>query len=185
MNNKLLTSSLIALAISATSTTFAADVGSGTIEFNGVVNTGACTIAPSSMNKQVNLGSVPEASLITAGDQGPVSDFTLELTNCMLNPALELDPALDPKPDDFSKVSVKFIGQMTPTGDLWANFGTANNVAITFESGLGVALKTGDSVEQTLNEGTNVINLSARMQSLGGATAGSVKSTVAYVLDYQ
>ncbi|MEX6398281.1 hypothetical protein AB6E88_14870 [Providencia hangzhouensis] len=62
--------------------------------------------------------------------------------------------------------------------------GTATNVVL-FQNASGTNLKTNDTVEQSLNAGTNVINLSARMQALGAATAGSVKSTVAYVLDYQ
>ncbi len=50
------------------------------------MNTGACTIAPSSVNKEVQLGSVPAASLQTAGSQGPNVDFTLELTDCIFGP---------------------------------------------------------------------------------------------------
>ena len=161
----------------ASSSVFAADVGSGTIEFNGVVNTGACTIVPSSVNKQVQLGSVPVASLQTAGSEGPVSDFALELINCMLDPT--------GSGDDFSKVSVTFTGQMDAAGNLWANSGTANNMGVLFQDQDGNDLKTGDKVEQDLRAGSNTINLSARMQSLGAATAGTVKSTVAYVLDYQ
>lgn len=174
-----LASSVLALVISSASiSVFAAtDVGSGTIEFNGVVNTGACTIVPSSVNKQVNLGSVPVASLQAAGDQGPVSDFTLELTNCMLDPTAS--------GTDFSKVSVTFTGQMEGTGNLWANNGTATNMAILFQDDQDNELKSNDNVEQALRAGNNTINLTARMQALGAATAGSVKSTVAYVLDYQ
>ncbi|WP_142793337.1 fimbrial protein, partial [Klebsiella pneumoniae] len=68
---------------------------------------------------------------------------------------------------------------------LWANSGTAQNVGILFQDGNGNNLKTGDVIFQNLNAGSNTINLSARMQALGVATGGSVKSTVAYVLDYQ
>lgn len=177
MKKTLLASSIIALTFTAASTSFAADVGSGTIEFNGTVNTGACTISPSSVNKEVQLGSVPAASLQTAGSQGPNVDFTLELTDCILDPTAS--------GTDYSKVTVKFTGQMDAAGTLWANTGTATNVGVLFQNASGTNLKTNDTVEQSLNAGTNVINLSARMQALGAATAGSVKSTVAYVLDYQ
>ena len=52
MKLNVLASSVLALVISsASSSVFAADVGSGTIKFDGVVNTGACTIVPSSVNK--------------------------------------------------------------------------------------------------------------------------------------
>jgi len=178
MKLNVLASSVLALVISsASSSVFAADVGSGTIEFNGTVNTGACTIVPSSVNKQVGLGSVPVASLQAAGDQGPVSDFALELTNCLLDPS-----ASD---TDFSKVSVTFTGQMEGAGNLWANNGTATNMGVLFQDPNGTVLKSNDKVEQNLRAGNNTINLTARMQALGAATAGSVKSTVAYVLDYQ
>ncbi|WP_300002702.1 fimbrial protein [uncultured Cedecea sp.] len=179
MKLNVLASSVLALVITgASSSVFAADAGSGTIEFNGTVNTGACTIVPSSVNKQVPLGSVPVASLQTAGSQGPVSDFALELTNCMLDPTNSGNL--------YSKVSVTFTGQMDPTGNLWASSGTAQNMGVLFEDPTaGVVLKNNDKVEQTLYAGNNTINLTARMQALGAATAGSVKSTVAYVLDYQ
>lgn len=177
MKHKLLASSIVALSITAATSAFAADIGSGTIEFNGVVNTGACTIAPSSVNKQVNLGSVRVSSLQTAGSQGPVADFVLELTDCVLDPT--------ESGTDFSKVSVTFSGQMDAAGNLWESNGTASNVGVLLQDIDGVTLKSGDSVEQNLRAGTNLINLSARMQSLGGATAGTVKSTVAYVLSYQ
>lgn len=178
MKRNLFTFSALALVISAASSSvFAADVGSGIIEFNGVVNTGACTIAPSSVNKQVDLGSISAASLQTAGSQGPVSDFVLELTNCIMDPTAS--------GTDFSKVSVTFTGQIDAAGNLWANTGTANNMGVLFQDPNGKNLTSGSTVEQSLREGSNTINLSARMASLGNATAGTVKSTVAYVLDYQ
>lgn len=160
----------------SSSLAFAEDVGSGTIEFRGVVNTGACTIAPSSVNKLVNLGSVPVASLQTAGAQGPVSDFELELTNCMLDPA--------GSGTNYSKVGITFTGTMD-INNLWANTGTASNVGILFEDQRGGQIISGSTIEQAMRAGTNVINLSARMQATGAATAGTVKSTVVYVLNYQ
>ncbi|HHN8317310.1 TPA: fimbrial protein [Morganella morganii] len=177
MKKTLLASSIIALTFTAVSTSFAADVGSGTIEFNGTVNSGACSIVPSSINKEVQLGSIPAVSLKTARAQGPNVDFTLELADCVLDPAAS--------GTDYSKVTVKFTGQMDAAGVLWANSGTAQNVGILFQDGNGNNLKTGDVIFQNLNAGSNTINLSARMQALGVATGGSVKSTVAYVLDYQ
>lgn len=177
MKKTLLTSSVIALTLTAASTVFAADVGSGIIEFNGTVNTGACTIAPSSVNKEVQLGSVPAVSLKTAGQQGPNVDFTLELSDCVLDPT--------ESGSDFSKVKISFTGQMDASGNLWASTGTAKNVGVLFQDNTGKSLKTGDTVEQNLNAGANTIQLSARMQALAAASAGSVKSTVAYVLDYQ
>lgn len=177
MKKTLLASSIIALTLTAASTAFAADVGSGTIEFTGTVNTGACTVSPSSVNKEVQLGSVPASSLKTAGAQGPNVDFTLELSDCVLDPT---DGGTD-----YSKVKVSFTGQMDPAGTLWASTGTAQNVGVLFQDNTGKNLKTGDSIEQKLNAGANTIYLSARMQALAEATAGSVKSTVAYVLTYQ
>ncbi|MFP4908882.1 fimbrial protein [Providencia hangzhouensis] len=99
---------------------------SGTIEFDGTVNTGACTIAPSSVNKEVQLGSVPAASLQTAGSQGPNVDFTLELTDLSSN--------YTASGTDYSKVTVKFTGQMDAAGTLWASTGTATNVGVLFQN---------------------------------------------------
>lgn len=178
MNKKILSCTVMAMMLSVVANVHAADVGSGTIEFNGTVNSGACTIKPESVNKEVQLGSVPSTLLKTAGAQGPDVNFALELSDCVLNPSGATG-------DDLSKVSVTFNGQMDPAGVLWANMGSAQNVGILFKNSNGVNLKAGDSVEQKLNAGANIISLSARMQALGAATAGSVKSTVAYVLNYQ
>lgn len=163
MKSKIFNSSIMGLLFAASSSmAFAEDVGSGTIEFRGVVNTGACTIAPSSVNKLVNLGSVPVASLQTAGAQGPVSDFELELTNCMLDPA--------GSGTNYSKVGITFSGMMD-INNLWASTGTASNVGILFADQRGNTIVSGDTIEQTMREGTNVINLTARMQATGAATA--------------
>ena len=86
---------------------------------------------------------------------------------------------------DFSKIIVTFTGQMDAAGDLWANNGTATNMGVLFQTPNGDTLTNNDKVEQSMRAGSNTINLTARMQALGAATAGSVKSTVAYVLDYQ
>ncbi|MGG4610294.1 fimbrial protein [Providencia sp. Me31A] len=178
MKKTLLASSVIALTLTAASTAFAADIGSGTIEFNGTVNSGACTIAPTSVTKEVELGSVPTVSLKTAGAQGPNVNFTLELSDCVLETA-------DAEADDYSKVKVTFNGAMNSAGTLWANNGTAQNVGVLFQDSTGKNIKSGETIEQSLKTGANTVDLSARMQSLGAATSGSVKSTVAYVLDYQ
>lgn len=178
MKKTLLASSIIALTLTAASTSFAAtEVGSGAIEFNGVVNTGACTIAPTSVNKEVDLGSVPASSLKTAGAQGPQTDFSLELSDCVLEVGGEENP--------YSKVSIAFNGVMDGAGKLWENIGTSQNVGILFQDENGKNLTNQAPLEQQLKSGINVINLSARMQALGQASAGTVKSTVSYVLTYQ
>ncbi|HHR5884305.1 TPA: hypothetical protein ACS8C5_000044 [Providencia alcalifaciens] len=74
---------------------------------------------------------------------------------------------------------------MDPAGSLWASTGTAQNVGVLFQNDAGQSIKSGDTITQNMAAGANTINLSARMQALGQATSGSVKSTVAYVLDYQ
>ncbi len=60
---------LIALCLALTTTSIsamAADAGSGKITFKGTINSGACTIAPTDVNK-VQLGNIAAVNLDAAG----------------------------------------------------------------------------------------------------------------------
>lgn len=160
---------------------FAADAGSGTITFKGEINSGACSIKPADVNKEVPLGSVSAAALNAAGKQGPKSPFTLELVDCQLaNPGEPASP--------YSKVKVNFSGSVAGTGaaaNLWRNDGSATGVGVRFEQADGTAILPNSQVTQDLREDLTVISLAAQVEATDKATPGNVKSVANYILSYE
>lgn len=175
--NKTLIAVFLALTTTSIST-MAADAGSGKITFKGTVNSGPCTIAPSDINKEVQLGSISAANLGAAGKTGPLNAFELKLQDCQLDSGTPGTP--------YSKVKIAFNGQPDATkSTLWANTGSADNIAVAFFNNDGKAIKPGDVLEQKLKEAETTIILSAQVESTGAATAGSINSVANYVLSYE
>ena len=172
---------LIALCLALTTTSIsaiAADAGSGKITFKGVVNSGACTIVPADVNKEVELGSIASVNLAEAGKTGPLNTFELKLQDCQLESS---DPA---KP--YSKVSIQFNGQAdSEKASLWANTGSAENVAVAFFDKSGTAIEPGMTLTQDLKAPETTITLSAQAEATGIATPGNINSVANYVLSYE
>ncbi|MEX5928554.1 fimbrial protein [Providencia hangzhouensis] len=137
---------LIALCLALTTTSIsamAADAGSGKITFKGTINSGACTIAPTDVNKEVQLGNIAAVNLDAAGKKGPLNSFELKLQDCQLDPSASGTP--------YSKVKITFNGQPDATNaSLWSSTGSANNVAVSFLDSTGKTIKPGETLEQTL-----------------------------------
>ncbi|MEX6221003.1 fimbrial protein [Providencia hangzhouensis] len=90
----------------------AADAGSGKITFKGTINSGACTIAPTDVNKEVQLGNIAAVNLDAAGKKGPLNSFELKLQDCQLDPSASGTP--------YSKVKITFNGQPDANASLWS-----------------------------------------------------------------
>lgn len=172
---------LIALCLALTTTSIsaiAADAGSGKITFKGTVNSGACNILPSDVNKEVELGSIASINLDAAGKTGPLNNFELKLQDCQLDPTNSGTP--------YSKVKISFNGNAdSKQATLWSNSGTASNVAVAFFDQDGKVIKPGDTLEQSMNAPETTISLSAQAQATGVATTGSITSIANYVLSYE
>lgn len=174
--------SLLAICFAAISTTsltaMANNAGSGTITFKGSVNSGACTIAPMDLNKEVSLGDINVSNLKTTGNTGPQNNFELKLNDCKLDTG---------EPDNkYSKVEITFSGKADATNaTLWANSGSAQNVAVAFFDGEGKEIKPGAKLEQSLKSPDTTVQLSAKAQATGTATPGDINAVANYVLSYQ
>lgn len=172
---------LIALCLALTTTSIsamAADAGSGKITFKGTFNSGACTIAPTDVNKEVQLGNIAAVNLDAAGKKGPLNSFELKLQDCQLDPSASGTP--------YSKVKITFNGQPDATNaSLWSSTGSANNVAVSFLDSTGKTIKPGETLEQTLKASDTTIILSAQAEATGAATSGSINSIANYVLSYE
>lgn len=172
---------LIALCLALTTTSISAmaeDAGSGKITFKGTINSGACTIAPTDVNKEVQLGNIAAVNLDAAGKKGPLNSFELKLQDCQLDPSASGTP--------YSKVKITFNGQPDATNaSLWSSTGSANNVAVSFLDSTGKTIKPGETLEQTLKASDTTIILSAQAEATGAATSGSINSIANYVLSYE
>ncbi len=152
----------------------AADAGSGKITFKGTINSGACTIAPTDVNKEVQLGNIAAVNLDAAG----INSFELKLQDCQLDPSASGTP--------YSKVKITFNGQPDATNaSLWSSTGSANNVAVSFLDSTGKTIKPGETLEQTLKASDTTIICLLKQKQPVPATSGSINSIANYVLSYE
>ena len=104
MGKKLLLAAAMAAIVSGSA--FADDQGSGKIKFKGVVIDAPCSIAPDSVDKEVDLGEVTTA-VINANKKSTPVPVDINLENCQLD-----DPA-DETDTPITKVEVTFTSAAT------------------------------------------------------------------------
>ena len=108
MGKKLLLAAAMAGIVSGSA--FAEDQGSGKIKFKGVVIDAPCSIAPDSVDKEVDLGEVTTA-VINANKKSTPVPVDINLENCQLD-----DPA-DETDTPITKVDVTFTSAATDATD--------------------------------------------------------------------
>jgi major type 1 subunit fimbrin (pilin) len=183
MNKILLSAAIIAslgIAAIAPQTARAAD---GTITITGKVVAQTCTVngnafgTPASVNVALPLVLAPV--LTSAGSVAGTTPFSIAIANC--------DPALTSVQTFFSGGNID-----GSTGNL-KNTGTATKVQVQLlNSGAAVMPLNGgtaslqNSPTATLSSGAATLNYSAQYISpTGGATPGSVNTSVAFTMIYQ
>lgn len=108
MGKKLLLATAMAVIVSGAA--FADDQGSGKITFKGIVIDAPCSIAPDSVDKEVDLGEVTTA-VINANKKSTPVPVDINLENCQLD-----DPA-DETDTPITKVDVTFTSAATDAAD--------------------------------------------------------------------
>ena len=176
----------VAMATIVSGSAFAADQGSGKIKFKGVVIDAPCSIAPDSVDKEVDLGEVTTAVINANKKSTPVA-VDINLQNCVLS-----DPD-DETATPITKVEVTFSSTATYASD-------TSLLSNTYASGaenVGVRLLDNDEANMTLgsaktvdllpNSDTQTLHFKARMEVPTGttATAGQVEANANYVLMYK
>lgn len=165
--------------------------GSGTITINGSVLSSTCSVSTatggnngsgfSAGNFTVTLPGVNTTSLATAGNVAGTTSFSMSLTGCPTTPSGE-------------QVASFFSGANINAADGYlTNTGSAGNVEIQLLNGGGTgidlskatAYAQGSSYASITNTGTATLNYEAQYVATGGATAGSVTTTVDYTLVYR
>ncbi|HCL5345591.1 TPA: fimbrial protein [Salmonella enterica] len=197
MRNKIILAMTAAGMMCATSA-FAADAGSGTINFTGSVIEAPCSIVPDSQNIQVNLGQVSAKSLTNAETTSSAIPVTINLTGCSFDAPQQGNTDIK-----YSKVAVVFPDAQAPeAGDGTLDKGEIKNMAQGTSAAGKVAIQLlksdastpvdltkttptdGDIQLDTTSSG-NQLKFFARMISVaGGATPGNVSAKVTYKLKY-
>ena len=184
MGKKILLAVTIAAAVSGSA--FAAEQGSGKIKFIRVVIDAPCSIAPDSVDKEVDLGEVTTA-VINANKKSTPVPVDINLENCQLD-----DPA-DETDTPITKVDVTFTSAATDAADTSLMSNTyasgAQNVGVRLLDNAESAITLGEANEVELLAGstTQTLHFKAVMEVPTGktATAGQVEATANYVLMYK
>ena len=165
---------------------FAAEQGSGKIKFKGVVIDAPCSIAPDSVDKEVDLGEVTTA-VINANKKSSAVPVDINLENCQLD-----DPA-DETDTPVTKVDVTFTSSATDATDTSLMTNTyasgAQNVGVRLLNNAEANITLGAANEVALLAGstTQTLHFKALMEVVTGktATAGQVEATANYILAYK
>lgn len=149
-----------------------ADSGSD-LTISGNVVAYSCSIAPDTVEGDVDLGKVLSLRLLSAGDSADWSAFSLKLTDC---------------PPTITKVIVHFTGTPDPDYPVYfKNSGSSERVAIEVEDTSGGRIS--NSSERTLNVDAQQqarIDLKGRIITpQGAATSGSVTGVMELAFDFQ
>lgn len=175
-----------AMAVIVSGAAFADDQGSGKITFKGIVIDAPCSIAPDSVDKEVDLGEVTTA-VINANKKSTPVPVDINLENCQLD-----DPA-DETDTPITKVDVTFTSAATDAADTSLMSNTyasgAQNVGVRLLDNAESAITLGEANEVELLAGstTQTLHFKAVMEVPTGktATAGQVEATANYVLMYK
>ncbi|HEM8079196.1 TPA: fimbrial protein [Enterobacter roggenkampii] len=180
MGKKILLAVTIAAAVSGSA--FAAEQGSGKIKFKGVVIDAPCSIAPDSVDKEVDLGEVTTA-VINANKKSSAVPVDINLENCQLD-----DPA-DETDTPVTKVDVTFTSSATDATDTSLMTNTyasgAQNVGVRLLN--NATLGAANEVALLAGSTTQTLHFKALMEVVTGktATAGQVEATANYILAYK
>lgn len=137
------------IALGTTSTSHAADQGSGTITFTGSIIEAPCTVSHENSDQTVDLGQVSNVSLANGGKSQP-RQFNIMLENCALTTK--------------KTVTTTFTG---PAGnsDRVGIAGTAKGASIAIVDGTYNLIKLGTpSIAQALQDGNNNLSFAAYLQ---------------------
>ena len=176
----------IAMATIVSGSAFAANQGSGKIKFKGVVIDAPCSIAPDSVDKEVDLGEVTTAVINANKKSTPVA-VDINLENCQLQ-----DPE-DETADPITNVEVTFSSTATNATDTsllsntYANGAQNVGVRLLDNAEANITLGTAKSVDLLAGSATQTLHFKARMEVPTGtkATAGQVEANANYVLQYK
>ncbi|HEJ9059135.1 TPA: type 1 fimbrial protein [Serratia fonticola] len=145
------------------------------INIAGNVVASACNVDSGSVSQDVDFGQLRSTDLKEAGTATDWKPFTVKLTHCPLS---------------TSKVTATFSGSPSTDGaDLFANSGTAKNVAVQVVQDANKALVQGNGSRMTVNVDAQheaIYALAGRIYSVNGDTvAGTLSCVLVMNFTYQ
>ncbi|WP_392566961.1 fimbrial protein [Utexia brackfieldae] len=173
----LLSGSMLSTAMADTTTITG---GSGTVNFTGSINSGACSISPESVDQTVDLGSVTKSVLESNGTSSPQS-FQINLEDCDLTGLTN------------KTINITFSGAAAGTGSDATLLGIVGSgagagIQITDSNGTPVTLGQATTSTHVLQAGNNTLLFSAYLKKLSSAeevTPGAFTSVTDFVLSYE
>lgn len=174
MNQKI----AFAMISAALALPMAAHASDGTITFNGAIEAQTCTISVNGGNQDatVQLPTVAASTLSTKGNTAGATNFTIALSDCagkatQVRSFFEAGPNVD-----------------AASGNL-RNNGAAGNVQVQLLNSDGVVLQAGNESQRSnaasaLTDGAATLVYGAQYYATGQATAGDVRTSVTYSIDY-
>ncbi|WP_410529540.1 type 1 fimbrial protein (plasmid) [Serratia sp. AXJ-M] len=154
----------------------AADVDNITMNFTGEIRASTCDVGTLSSDQTVVLGDISTTLFNTPGDMSPARPFSISLS-C---------PEGGPE-----QASVTFSGQASTDSTLLAlddDPGGASGVAVQIAESDGTKVSLGtNSATKSLVSGENVLNFTARYQSLverSAITPGVANATSQFTINY-
>lgn len=167
----------IALAILAAGSVCAAQAADGTVTITGSLGAATCGVSAGTQTVTVTLPpGTATGALANAGDTAGLTTFDLALSNCYGKSSATIT-------FDAASANLDSNGRLI-------NNGTATNVVVEIakkDGSQGYNLKTfpGTTIAIDSQLGTGSTSLAARYYSLGGATAGTVTTSVGFSVTYQ
>ena len=176
----------VAMAAIVSGSAFAEEQGSGKITFKGVVIDAPCSIAPDSVDKEIDLGEVTTV-VINANKKSTPVPVEINLENC------QLDDPKDETDSPVSKVDVTFTSAATDATDTnlmtntYANGAQNVGVRLLDNAETNLPLGAGQTIDLLAGSTTQTLHFKAVMEVLTGktATAGQVEAIANYVLMYK
>lgn len=169
-----LISALVPAVLMMSSSAFAAEGETSTVVFNGEIVESTCALVAGSKGQTVELGSVYANAFTATGGTSLPKAFTINLIDCDVKSA--------------TTATVTFSGDTTALDTALNVTGGAKDVGLQIlQNGTPLTLDgSTPSVAQTLVDGENALEFSARYVALQNTvTAGKANAVANFTMNYQ
>lgn len=171
--SKIVLATLISAGMATSAMAETNSTGSGTVTFKGSIISGACSIAPGSVDQTVDLGSINKSVLLNNGSSSPKT-FTIELEDCDTT--------------DANTVSITFNGTANAIDTSLLGITSSVGAGIQITEGNGTPIKIGEKSGNThqLQNGDNTLLFGAYVKGVSSdITEGAFESVADFVLSYE
>lgn len=174
MNVKLIAAAIPAFFMS--SSAFAAEGETSTVQFNGNIVEDTCTLTDASKDQVVQLGDVSVSAFSGTGTTTQGTPFTIGLEGC--------------NPTTATTAAISFAGETVGSGATalsTSNVSTTNVGIQILQAGTPLVLDgSATSVPQSLDAGTNSLDFTARYVAISDdVAAGPANGTANFTVNYE